>query len=363
MTEYNLHYGHGSIKFEIPGSTQIDLIAPVDFPAALDPFEEVKHALLHPLGGITLSHFSQVRTAAIAINDKTRPVPHHLLLPPLLDQMELLGLSPANISLIIATGTHTPMKPEEFPLVLPREIIDRYPIFSHDADSPDLVFIGDSSRGTPIYINRQYMEADLRIVVGNIEPHHFMGFSGGVKTAAIGLAGRETINRNHALLPHPNAKTAHFEDNPMRQEVEEIGKRIDVQFALNAILNNDIEIVKIIAGTPLSVIEKGIVLAKSICQVSVAHPYDLVIASAGGHPKDINLYQSQKALTHAALLTRDGGTIILLAECPDGPGSDGYEKFMDGVTSFDQIFEKFNRDGFEIGPHKAFLVARDASRG
>ncbi len=128
------------------------------------------------------------------------------------------------------------------------------------------------------------------------------------------------------------------------------------------VLNNNKEIVRAIAGDPVEVMETGVRLARSICQVSVNHSYDLVIASAGGHPKDINLYQSQKALTHAALLTKDKGIVILLAACPEGPGSKGYEKFMEGVTSFSEVFARFKTQGFEVGPHKAFLVARDASR-
>jgi len=189
-----------------------------------------------------------------------------------------------------------------------------------------------------------------------------MGFSGGVKTASIGLAGRRTINQNHALLPHPKAKTGHYLDNPMRMEVEEIGQRMGVQFALNAILNDRKEIINVLFGDPTLVMENGIPLVKSLCQVPVKGTYDLVIASAGGYPKDINLYQSQKALTHASLITKDGGTVILLAACSEGIGSKGYEKFMDGVTSFQEVFRKFNDQGFEVGPHKAFLVARDASR-
>jgi len=254
------------------------------------------------------------------------------------------------------------MPPSEFQKILPFEIIKRYPVFSHDTDAADLVDLGMTSRGTPILINRRFMQASLRIVLGNIEPHHFMGFSGGVKTAAIGLAGRKTINLNHSLLPHPLAKTGHYADNPMRQEVEEIGKRIGIHLALNAVLNNNKEIVKVIAGDPVEVMETGIQLARLICQVSIKQTYDLVIASAGGHPKDINLYQSQKALTHAALLTKDNGTVILLAACPEGAGSSGYEKFMDGMTTFSEVLNRFKTEGFEVGPHKAFLVARDASR-
>jgi nickel-dependent lactate racemase len=362
MQVFSLSYGTSHEEISIPDSFHPDWIAPADVPAVPDPLEEVNRALSNPLGGIDLSEFSSSNSVAIAINDKTRPVPHHLLLPPLLHRLEEIGFLPDSISLIVATGTHLPMPLSEFPKILPQEIIGRYKVFSHDTDAADLVDLGVSSRGTPIFINRRFMQANLRIVLGNIEPHHFMGFSGGVKTAAIGLAGRSTINQNHALLPHPQAKTGHYADNPMRQEVEEIGKRIGIHFALNAVLNNNKEIVRVIAGDPVAVMEIGIQLARSICQVSFNHDYDLVIASAGGHPKDINLYQSQKALTHAALLTRDNGTVILLAACPEGAGSSGYETFMEGVTSFTDVFNRFKSKGFEVGPHKAFLVARDASR-
>jgi nickel-dependent lactate racemase len=352
MSVFILPYGTGHEEISIPDSFHPDLIAPLDVPAAPDPLEEVTRALMNPLGGIDLSRFSGSHSVAIAINDKTRPVPHYILLPPLLGRLEEIGFAPDSISLIIATGTHIPMPQSEFSKILPSEIIERYPVFSHDTDAIDLIDLGATSRGTPVLVNRLFMQAGLRIVLGNIEPHHFMGFSGGVKTAAIGLAGRATINQNHALLPHPLAKTGHYADNPMRQEVEEIGKRIGIHFALNSVLNNNKEVVRVIAGDPVAVMEAGIQLARSICQVSVKHAYDLVIASAGGHPKDIN----------AALLTKDKGTVILLAACPEGPGSKGYEEFMEGVTSFSEVFTRFKTQGFQVGPHKAFLVARDASR-
>jgi nickel-dependent lactate racemase len=148
----------------------------------------------------------------------------------------------------------------------------------------------------------------------------------------------------------------------MRQEVEEIGERANVHLALNAILNNDKNIVKVIFGEPVAVMKAGIPLVQQLCQVNIEKPYDFVIASAGGYPKDINLYQAQKALTHAAMMTKDGGTILLLAACVEGVGSAGYEHFMNGITSFDEVFVKFRQLGFQVGPHKAYQIARDASR-
>jgi lactate racemase len=359
---FTLPYGTGSVEFQLPGNFQAQVIAPQIALAAPDPKALVGEAIDHPLGAVTLEDFRNAQSVVIAINDKTRPVPHGDLLPPLLSRLETIGILPHQITLLIATGTHIPMPPSEFSRVLPQELIDRYPVVSHDADSPDLVYLGLTTAGTPVLVNRLWMQADARIVIGNIEPHHFMGFSGGVKTAAIGLGGRSTINQNHAMLSHPLARTGRYEDNPMRQDVEEIGRLIGVHFAINAILNTDKKIVKVLVGNPVDVMQKGIQLARQLCQVNINHTYDLVIASPGGSPKDINLYQSQKALTHAAMLARDHGVVILLAACAEGIGSTGYEQFMEGLTTFDQVFQKFKRQGFKVGPHKAFQIARDASR-
>jgi nickel-dependent lactate racemase len=207
-----------------------------------------------------------------------------------------------------------------------------------------------------------FLEADLRIVVGSIEPHQFQGFSGGFKSAAIGLAGRATIDLNHAMMAHPEARLGSYAANPARQDVEEIGRRIGVHLALNAIVNGDKEIVRVVAGEPEAVMQAGIPLSRQLCQVAVEAPFDLVVASPGGHPKDLNLYQSQKALAHAALVTRDGGTVILVAACPEGAGSQSYAAWMEGMCSHEEVLARFARERFRVGPHKALLVSRDAVR-
>jgi len=267
------------------------------------------------------------------------------------------------IQLIIAVGTHPFMTPAEYPRVVPEEILARYPVLCHDVDDREnLLHLGMTSRGTPVWVNRRFFEADLRIVVGNIEPHQFQGFSGGVKSATIGLAGRDLVNHNHAMMTDPCARLGHYHDNPARQDVEEIGRLIGVHFALNAILNGPKEIVRVIAGEPRAVMEVGIPLCREVSQVTVAAPFDLVIASPGGHPKDINLYQSQKALAHASLVTRDGGTVIVAAACPEGIGNRAYEAWMEGVGSHDEVLSRFQHEGFRVGHHKALLIARDAVR-
>jgi nickel-dependent lactate racemase len=373
MPDFALPYGRTHLEFSLPQAWAPELIAPRDVPAAAEPLAEVMRALdAAPLTAQLASFLSGRRPSgspaspavAIAVNDKTRPVPHHLLLPPLLSRLEAAGVPPERISLIIATGTHAPTPEGEFGLVIPPEILGRYPVVSHDCDGADLISLGRTRRGVEVRANHRYMAADLRIVVGNIEPHQFMGWSGGVKSAAVGLTARGTINANHALMTAPGAELGHYDDNPARQEVEEIGRMMDVGYALNAILNEHKQIVHALAGDPVAVMRTGIPLARTICQVETPAPYDLLIVSPGGHPKDINLYQAQKALGHATLVMKPGGTVILLAACPDGTGSRGYDEFMSDprMTSYEAVLARYRQEGYRLGPHKAWQIARDASR-
>lgn len=360
---YSLPYGKGQLNFRLPEQMDVQSITPPETPALPDPSAAVEAALAAPIGGADLSHLRGARSAAIAINDQTRPVPHQYLLPPLLRRLEDLGLPPKQIHLIIASGAHPPMQPETFYRVVPAEILARYPVHCHDADDQTrLLYLGTTSRGTPVWIRRDFGLADLRIVVGSITPHQFQGFSGGVKSAAIGLAGRTTINHNHAMMADPHARLGHYVDNPARQDVEEIGQLIGVHLALNILLNNRKEIAKVIAGEPRAVMGAGIPLCRQFCQAAVAASFDLVLASPGGHPKDLNLYQSQKALAHAGLVTRDGGTVILVAACPQGAGSRSYEAWLQGMSSNEQVIARFEAGEFQVGPHKAYQIARDATR-
>ena len=329
MSKYSVPYGKGSLQFELPVALRADIIMPIDVPAASDPMGEVEYSLTHPVDGLKLNKYHHAKRVAIAINDKTRPVPHNQLLPPILRKLETIGIHPDDIVLLIATGTHQPHTRSEISDLLPTEIINRYQILSHDADDEsNLVYLGTTMRDTPVHANKILMQADLRIVCGNIEPHHFMGFSGGVKSAAIGLAGRETITKNHSWLLHPCSIPGEYHRNETRQDVEEIGQMMDIHYAVNVVLNNAKQIVRCFSGSPVGVMLTGMESVIKSCQTPIDNQYDIVIASPGGHPKDINFYQAQKAITHASLITRDGGTVILVAACPEGIGSDRYEKFM-----------------------------------
>lgn len=363
MRKIYLAYGRGDLAAEISDDIPVEIISPSSIQPSHSPAYVVNHAIENPVGDICMEKLSKDINVSIAINDKTRPVPHEYLLPPLLDFLHKAGVSDHNVTFIIATGTHLPMKPHEFTKILPRDIVDRFNVISHDCDDDSqLIDIGITSYNTRVQVNKHFYNSSMKIVVGNLEPHHFAGYSGGYKTASIGLTSRRTINENHAHLLNPLSKAGNYQNNPLRQDIEEIGRAIGVDLALNAILNHEKQIVDVVFGTPKAVIQAGIPITNKICQTPVKQSFDIVIASCAGYPKDINLYQAQKGLTHAAMITRDGGTVILVAECEEGVGSASYENFMVDVKTPQQVFDKFQKEGFLVGPHKAIQFAMASSR-
>jgi nickel-dependent lactate racemase len=361
---FALPYGQSILEIVISEELTIDLYLPADMNKNTDYSLDINSAIRNPIIKFEFPSFiDRNTTVAITINDKTRPVPNNHLFPPLLNRLLELGIKKENVLIIIATGTHIPMPEYEFEMLLSSETIKEFKVISHNCDDDsNLTFKGTTSRGTPVFVNSLYDKADLKIVVGDIEPHHFAGFSGGHKSASIGVTGRKTINHNHALLQDAKSCVGLFEDNPLRQDIEEIGQLIGVDLALNAILNEKKEILNVFFGHPKEVILAGIKVIKETGLTLIDETYDLVIASAGGYPKDINLYQAQKALTHASLFCKDGGTVLLAAACNEGVGSQSYVDFMKGVTSHSEARDKLIASGFRVGPHKAFQFALIATR-
>lgn len=358
MENTQIPYGGSHIEIKLPAYLDSDLILPPKVSLSNDPIGLVKQAISQPVSG-SFEKIIKGCKVGIAINDKTRPVPHQFLLPPLLEFLGSRGIQMEDITIFIATGSHKRMEEREFSGIIPMDIIKKVRVVSHDVDDREnFVELGKTGRGTPIHVNRNYYQSDLRIVVGDIELHHFAGFSGGVKSAVIGLGSRESIQHNHQMLTDENAAIGVYENNPLRQDIEEAGDRIGIDFALNAILSEQKQIVAVFFGKPRDVILKGIAIVRKMASVKKQKDYDLVIASAGGFPKDINLYQAQKAISHSRLFARQGGVIILVAECREGLGSQALENFVKDVHTIEQIYQKFNKMGFVIGAHKAVQIAR-----
>jgi lactate racemase len=357
----NIPYGNSKIEFRISSKYEPDIILPNTFTALDKPESHVRNNLINPIDVINAGNISKGKKIGISVNDATRPVPNSILLPPLLDYLEQNGVAKGDISFFISTGTHRISNSDEIDQIFPSSIIRHYPIHRHDCDdSANLESLGTTSRNTPIYINKLFFHQDAKIVVGNIEPHHFMGYSGGAKSAAIGLAGRETIRMNHFHLLETGSFIGNYDSNPTRLDLEEIGDKVQITAALNVVLNSDKEIVSVLWGTPRGVMKYGIPISRQVCQKKIEKKYDLIIASPGGYPKDINLYQAQKAITHVSLIAKKKGTIILAAECREGLGSHEFEKYLSQFNSFQDVISNFINSRFEIGPHKAYQLALQA---
>ncbi len=353
-----LLYGKKTITLDLPREWEPDFFRPNPIPPVEDPVGEVARSLENPCGKKRLEHFFGAASVAIALADETRPVPNDLILPLLLKKLHQLGISKSAIRILIAPGLHSPTPASRFADVLPRDIAKQYSVTVHDALHSGLKFLGRTSRGTPIFVNPLFFDAELKLVVGMIDPHQFVGYTGGVKGAAIGLAGAETIEANHSMLFHPQALIGEIQDNPVRQDIEEIGKMMGVHFAIDVVLDEANRIIKAFSGEPWEVERAGSEFCREVYEVTVKKEYDIVLVSAGGHPKDINLYQAQKALAAATSLVRKGGEIVLFAECPGGHGDEVFYQTMQRYKSPHDVVENFQKEKFRMGVHKAFLWTR-----
>ena len=359
-TRQPIPFGESEISIEIPYS-RVKIITPPSVFVPNSPNNFVSDAFYNPVGKINDSIWNPDAVVAVAINDQTRPLPHAIILPKLIKFLEQNKIKRENIHFFIATGTHRQLSTAEIQTILPDGLHEQFYVHCHDCDDRfELQFLGETHKRTPVYINKLFFRADVKIVIGNIEPHHFMGFSGGMKTAAIGLTGRATIEKNHSMLTDPQAKLGKFFENPMRQDVEEIGRMIGIDLALNVVLDHQNRIIAAFWGEPYEVMTQGIPVSLEICDAGIAQAecqYDLIIASPGGFPKDINLYQAQKAITNACLFSKPGGVIVLMAECRDGVGNQRFLDYLESKQNIQAILEDFQHKSFEVGPHKAYQLA------
>lgn len=353
---YAVKFGAEDLTFTLPTVADVTVIEPRAVAGVPDPVAEVEQAL-----GAALAQglLQQPGRTAITVSDATRPVPNHFILPPLLAELHARGVRDDDITIIVGTGNHRPAMQDEFPNLVGADIARRYRVLSHVYDDPaQLVRLGKTSRGTPVVINRMFAEADTRIIISMIDPHQFVGYTGGCKGAFIGLAGSETITANHSMLSDPAARLGVCDGNPVRADIDDLTDFLPIELVINVVLNTANEVVRIFVGDPHDVLAAAVPLVQEVCETAVPDPMDVVIASPGGYPKDINLYQAQKALAHACELVRPGGSVILVAECREGAGDDLYEAWMAAAATPQDIVTRFEREGFRMGAHKAYLFAR-----
>ena len=363
LEKIKIPYGKENIEWMPSSELRVEVVNPKAYEGASSQKEEVIKALENPIGSKRIEEFKNINKVAIAISDLTRPVPNKVIIPPIVEKLEKIGVNPKNIFIIVGTGLHRPSDREEFISLLGEELVNKVTVISHDADNEELnSSFGITSKGTPVEVNRYYAEADLKIVTGMIDPHQFIGFTGGAKGLTIGLGSRRLIQANHSMLTSEKAQLGILEGNLPREDVDEVGKIVGIDLIVNVLLNTSKEIVKVVAGHYIEAHRKGVEFAKEIFEVPIKEKADIAIVSPGGFPKDLNIYQAQKGLAHASRVVKDGGYIILAAECLEGIGDDKFFNTMKSFKTPEEVIEDFKSREFEMGVHKAFLWCRSLAK-
>jgi nickel-dependent lactate racemase len=309
-------------------------------------------ALDSPIGCKPLATLAAGRkSAAISVCDITRPAPNRTTLPPLLARLHDAGIPVDAVTILIATGLHRAATEAEVNTIVGEEIAAKYRVVSHDARVLAAHrTLGATRRGTPVFIDERFMAADLHITLGFIEQHLMLGFSGGRKLIAPGLAAQETIKAIHAprFMREPLATEGSITDNPLHAELLEIAAMARHDFILDVTLTQDRQISGVFAGHPVKAHAAGVDFLNLTSLQRLPEPADAVITSAAGYPLDLTFYQATKGITAAQHLVKPGGRILIVAECAEGVGSPEFARKMAGLTSFDRFLDEITRTSVEV---------------
>jgi nickel-dependent lactate racemase len=358
VTKIPLAFGSGVLELEIPEKN----ISSVILPSKLEKREKeaflLKKALENPIKSSRLFEIVNPESKiVIIVSDVTRPTPTAKILPPLLEELHLGGARDENITIVFALGLHRQQTEEESKKLVGEEIYRKIRCIQHDTGRCRR--IGVTSRGTPVEIFEEVLKADVVVGTGGIEFHYYAGYSGGAKSILPGVSSKESVITNHRMMIEENAVSGRI-DSPVRQDMEEAAKIFGLDFILNVVLDSKKEIVAAVSGDFIEAHRRGIEAVDAMYKVSV-EPADAVIVSCGGYPKDINLYQANKALDNATQAVKDGGSIILVAECAEGIGNMVYECWNRECRTPNEAIERF-KHCFEFGGHKSALVAKASKK-
>jgi len=354
-TTVELPYGQGVQRVRVPAANLRAILEPKPAADVAGETGLLRTALAEPAGTPRLRDLARPgQKVVIVTSDLTRPCPSERLLPPILDQLEAAGVPDAEVTVVMALGLHRPMTEAEIETAVGSEVYRRLRVINHDPE--ECVRLGITSAGTPVDIFRPLVEADLRVCLGNLELHYFAGYSGGAKAVLPGCASRATVRANHAMMVRPEAAAGRLDGNPVRADIEEGVAMLGVDFILNVVVDGQHRIVGAVAGEVTAAHRRGCEIVAQRGIVPIDRRADLVLVSAGGYPKDVNLYQAQKALDNAAHAVRDGGILILVAECAEGLGNRTFGAWMAEAASPDDLLERIQRE-FVLGGHKAAAIA------
>lgn len=378
MKEANFAFGKHGIRLTLPQGPRYEIVESRTASALLDPDQALADALDHPVAGPSLSDLARGKhTAAIAVCDITRPAPNSQTLPPLLRRLHDAGISVEGITIIIATGLHREATPEEIRVIVGPEIANAYRVVNHDARAlADHGYVGSTRNGTPVYIDGRFLAADLHITLGFIEQHLMLGFSGGRKLVAPGVAAQETIKVIHSpkFMREPMATEGSFEENPLHHELLEMASLARHDFMLDVTLTQDRQISGVFAGSPVQAHAAGVDFLRKTSLGQLSGLADAVITSAAGHPLDLTFYQMIKGITAAQHIVKPGGPILTIGECSEGIGSPefaeklaaftGYRDFLDEIQSKPVVIDQWQLEKLALVglQNELFFYAPGASK-
>ncbi len=350
----NLGFGKSTVELDIPDSNLAGILTPNQIELGLTGEAEVRRALAEPIDSPLLAEVVRPgEKIAIITSDITRPMPSKVVLPPLLESLYAAGIKAEDIIIAFGLGSHRRHTEQEMRYLVGDAVFES--VRCLDLDTGDCVPVGYTRFNTRVDVYRPVVEADRRICLGNIEFHYFAGYSGGAKAIMPGVCTHDAIQQNHSRMVQPQARAGAIDDNPVRQDIDDVLNLISIDFILNVVLDEKKKIVKAVAGHPIGAHRVGCAFLDRLYKCRLPRKADLVIVSPGGYPKDINMYQAQKALDNARHAVRDGGIILWIASCKEGLGEPCFEHWM---THYSPAFmvEEIARN-FELGGHKAAAIA------
>ncbi len=348
-------FGTSTQEVEVPEKNLMGVLHANEVKTDLVGEEEVRRALAEPIGSPRLRDIVKPgEKIAIVTSDLTRPMPTWKVMPALLDELYAAGVKGEDVTLVFALGSHRRQTAEEMAHLAGERAFRE--ITCVDSDPDDCVHVGVTRAGTPVDITRVVAEADRRICLGNIEYHYFAGYSGGYKAIMPGVSTRAAIQSNHSMMVREEAHAGLLEGNPVREDIEEAGAICGVDFILNVVLSEHKEILRAVAGDPVKAHRAGCAFLDTLYLKELPHGADIVLVSQGGAPKDLNLYQTQKALDNARHAVNPGGVIVLIGSCREGLGEKVFEEWMTSAPTAHSLIERIGRE-FKLGGHKAAAIA------
>lgn len=349
-------YGDGFQEVNIPENIIMDILKTNEVQIELTGSDEVIRSLENPIGSERLRDIvTPGEKVVIVTSDITRPVPSKEIIPAILEELYEGGISSQDIVIVFALGSHRKHTTDEMMELVGEEIFNSIKCIDSDAD--DCINLGHTESGTPVDIFRIVADADRRICLANIEYHYFAGYSGGAKAIMPGCSTSEAIQANHSKMIHPDSIAGKVDKNPVRDDLEEaIEKFCQIDFIVNVVIDEDKNIIHSVAGDYIEAHRLGCKFLDKIYKKELKEKADIIIVSQAGAPKDINLYQTQKALDNAKHAIKDGGVIILVGACNEGFGSKVFEEWMLNADSPKDLINRI-KEGFVLGGHKAAAIA------